>query len=151
MPRTRYLHADFFVDDTVGYLPPIARLALAGLWVHADRSGRLQDRPVRLKVVILPYDACDMDAILGTLVAAGVIERYEVGGERCIQVIGWEHIQRPHVNEKPSEIPVKIEDSVQGSKSLRSVRKKSVGLGKQSALTLTSVLTPSPSARTHCS
>jgi len=36
----------------------LARLLYPGLWMLADREGRLEDRPLRIKAEILPYDTC---------------------------------------------------------------------------------------------
>ncbi len=110
--RIRYLKPDFFLDEDLAALPPLIRLFYQGLWVHADREGRLEDRPQRLKVEIMPYeDGFSVEDAL-TLLAkpkAGsgrpYIVRYEVDGRRFIQILSWAKHQRPHPNEKASEIP----------------------------------------------
>jgi len=110
--RIRYLKPDFFLDEDVAKLPPLVRLFFQGLWCHADRDGRLEDRPQRLKVEIMPYqddfDAEEALAILAKPKREGrrpYIVRYEVNGERFIQILSWARHQRPHKNEKASEIP----------------------------------------------
>lgn len=106
MARTRLLKPDFFTNDTLGEIPPLGRLLFAGLWCHADRDGRLADRPKKLKVEILPYDDCDVESLLTELHRHGFIVRYEVDGVPYIQVANFLKHQHPHNKELPSTIPV---------------------------------------------
>ena len=39
-----------------------ARLLFVGLWTIADRNGRLEDRPKRIRAELFPYDEIDADA-----------------------------------------------------------------------------------------
>lgn len=73
----------------------------------ADRAGRLEDRPQRIKVEVLPYDNCDIETLLDSLedLPDPFVKRYEVGGKRYIQVISAPAHFNPHPNEKHSEIP----------------------------------------------
>jgi hypothetical protein len=103
--RTRDLKPSFFTNEELAQLPPLARLLFQGLWCQADRDGRLEDRPTRLKVQILPYDTCDADELLGKLAAAGFIRRYEVDGRRLIQVVTFKEHQHPHPKEPGSTLP----------------------------------------------
>lgn len=105
MPRMRTIKPSFFTDDELGELQPLARLLYAGLWCHADRKGRLEDRPKRLKVEVLPYDECDVDALLAELAAHGFILRYEVAGARYIAIPTFGKHQNPHIKEQASTIP----------------------------------------------
>lgn len=110
--RIRYIRPDFFLDDGAAALPADVQLFLIGLGTHADRSGRLEDRPKKLKAQIKPFDPeFDPEEALTLLAlnkrADGLpfIVRYEADGERFIQICGWEEEQRPHPSERPSEIP----------------------------------------------
>ena len=111
MARIRYLKPDFFRDEDLAELPFECRLFYAGLWICADRDGRLEDRPKRLKADIYPYDKVDIDKILETLskpkTGSGrpYIQRYEINGEKYIQIINWHKHQKPHHTEKASTIP----------------------------------------------
>ncbi len=107
MPRIRMIKPDFFLHEFLGSRPPLARLLFAGLWCHADREGRLQDRPTRLKLQILPYDACNIDELLDMLIDAeeGVIKRYSYNGKKYIQIINFTKHQHCHFNEQDSDIP----------------------------------------------
>lgn len=103
--RSRNIKPGFFVNDELAGLEPLARLLFIGLWCAADREGRLEDRPVRLKATILPYDNCSIESLLKSLEAVGVIIRYEVEKNRYIQVINFEKHQSPHIKERESTIP----------------------------------------------
>ena len=80
MARIRSIKPGFFVDDELAETSPLARLLFVGLWTVADCKGRLEDRPKRLKVEILPFDDCSVDDLLNELVESGHIIRYAVDG-----------------------------------------------------------------------
>ena len=103
--RTRSLKPGFFQNEDLGELPPLTRLLFQGLWCLADREGRLEDRPKRIKVAVLPYDECDTERMLADLAERDFIERYQVDGQRCIQVTHFQKHQVPHQREAASELP----------------------------------------------
>lgn len=106
MPRIRYLKPEFFSDEDLCSLPYQTRLAFAGLWCYADKSGILEDRPKFLKVSIFPYDSIDMEKQLQALTRPKpFIHRYETEGKRYIQIISWHKHQKPHHTEKDSIFP----------------------------------------------
>lgn len=113
MPRIRNVKPDFFKDEDLARLPFEARLFFQGLWILADREGRLEYRPERLKIEIMPFDDIDAVALCDKLFNPRLdhrpnkrfIEIYEVNGEQYIQVIGFSKHQRPHHQEPPSRIP----------------------------------------------
>jgi hypothetical protein len=113
MPRTRSLKQDFFKDEDLCSLPMECRLFFAGMWCQADREGRLEYRPKRLKVEIMPFDDVDVSAICQKLQNPGIDHRpekkfiiiYEVDGQKYIQLLNFKKHQRPHHLEKPSSIP----------------------------------------------
>jgi len=86
--RIRTIKPDFFKDEQLAELTPFARLLFIGLWLMADRDGRLEDRPKRIEAEILPYDFQDVDALLKELAdhEEHFIIRYEVDGKKIIQV-----------------------------------------------------------------
>jgi hypothetical protein len=110
MARIRTIKPDFFADEDIAEMPPLCRIAFAGLWCHADREGRLEDRPKRLKPKVLPYDDVDMHDVLDTLAQHGFIQRYEVDGHRFIQVRTFLKHQCPNVKEPESTIPAQCVD-----------------------------------------
>lgn len=105
MARIRYLHPDFFKDDEIKNLSFEARLLFAGLWCYADKKGRLEDKPERLKVEIMPYDKVNVDKTLDLLTKKPFIIRYTIENKRYIQITNWEKYQHPHHTEKESVIP----------------------------------------------
>lgn len=104
MARARVIKPGFFLNEDLAELPMAARLLFAGLWTLADRAGRLEDRPRKIKAELLPYDDCDVDALLDQLAGRGFIIRYEAGG-RFIQVTNFSKHQSPHIKEAASTIP----------------------------------------------
>ena len=111
MARIRYLKPDFFKDEDIKELPFEARLFYQGLWVQADREGRGEDRPERLKIEIMPYDDIDAEKIMQVLASPKknakrpFIIRYEINGEKYYQIINWQKHQKPHKTERESVIP----------------------------------------------
>jgi hypothetical protein len=106
MARARNIKPGFFANDVLAELPALTRLLFAGLWTIADRAGRLEDRLKKIKASVLPYDDCDVDAMLNDLDRLGFIQRYEAaGGVRAIQIVTWDKHQNPHIKEPESIIP----------------------------------------------
>lgn len=105
MARSRNIKPGFFMNDELAEIEPLGRLLFAGLWCIADREGRLEDRPRRIKAEVMPYDNCDINGLLDQLAGRGFITRYKVDGERYIQVVNFAKHQNPHYKEVPSEIP----------------------------------------------
>ena len=103
--RSRIIHPGFFTNETLAELPPVVRLLFAGLWVVADKSGRLEDRPMRIKLFTLPFDEVDIDGMLQQLHERGFIVRYAENGEKYIQIKNWDKYQSPHWNETESCCP----------------------------------------------
>lgn len=105
MARTRNLKPGFFKNEDLAECDPYARLLFAGLWTIADREGRLEDRPKRIKAEILPYDSVDVDNLLTQLARHGFIVRYTAGGVDYISIPTFGKNQQPHVHEAASLIP----------------------------------------------
>jgi len=105
MARSRTLRPGFFSNEDLASLEPLARILFEALWCLSDREGRLEDRPRRIKTEALPYDDCDVDALLQNLHDAGFICRYETEGARYIEVPNFRRHQRPHPKEAKSVIP----------------------------------------------
>ena len=105
MARARNIKPGFFANEDLAECDPLARLLFAGLWCLADREGRLEDRPKRIRAELLPYDSCDADDLLNQLQARGFILRYSHGEGRFIQVLKFDAHQNPHMKEAKSSIP----------------------------------------------
>lgn len=107
--RARNLKPAFFKNEMLAEVAPLGRILFAGLWCAADREGRLEDRPRKLRAEVLPYDECNVDELLDELDRRGFILRYEIGGTRYIQVVTFARHQNPHKAERPSIIPAPCE------------------------------------------
>lgn len=105
MGRTRSIRPGFFLNEKLAEVNPLGRLLFAGLWTIADRRGRLEDRPRRIKAELLPYDDCDIDDLLNQLSTGGFIHRYIVNGERYIEIVNFEKHQHIPGSEAESAIP----------------------------------------------
>ncbi len=106
MSRVRLINPAAPKDEAVARCSIPARLAWAYLPCHADKLGRLADKPLTLRFEIFPADpAIDMSALLAELARAELIVRYQVGGRRYIQIRSFARHQRPHKNEGDSVIP----------------------------------------------
>jgi hypothetical protein len=105
MARARNLKPAFFQNDLLAEVDPLARLLFAGLWTVADRAGRLEDRPKRIKAAVLPYDDCCIDMLLNQLAGRRFINRYLVDDDNFIEITNFTKHQNPHCKEPESTIP----------------------------------------------
>lgn len=108
MSRARNIKPGFFTNEDLVSLPFATRLLFAGLWTMADRAGRLEDRPKKIKIEIFPCDDVNIEEMLDQLAGKAFILRYSVFGVSYITIQKWEKHQNPHPKEKPSEIPAPI-------------------------------------------
>jgi hypothetical protein len=118
MARQRNIAPGFFRNEDLGECSPLARLLFAGLWCWADRLGRVEDRPKRLRAEILPYDSADGEALVAELTEHGFLRRYEAAGARVLQIVNFNRYQKPHPRESPSTLPDEnglTEDPTQGA------------------------------------
>lgn len=104
MARARNLKPGFFKNEDLAECSLAARLCFAGLWTLADREGRLEDRPKRIKGELFPFDSFDVEPLLCELARHRFIVRYEVDGVRAIQIPKFSEHQAPHYSEKQSVI-----------------------------------------------
>jgi len=110
--RARNIKPGFFNNDHLLQCEPLARILFEGLWCLADREGRLEDRPIKIKIEVLPCDNCDVDDLLRQLEekkdddgSPALICRYRVVDKRYIQVVNFSKHQNPHQRETKSVIP----------------------------------------------
>ena len=106
MARSRGIKPSLFKNEILGVANPLYTLLFEGLWCLADREGRLEDRPLRIRGEIFPYrEGLDITGMLDWLHAEKFIQRYEAEGKKCILVLEFVKHQNPHKNEAPSELP----------------------------------------------
>lgn len=109
MARIRTVKPEFFqheglfdAEQETG-LP--LRIAFAGLWTQADREGRFQWRPRKLKTNVLPYDEISFIDALEALERHGFVIKYEVEGEPYGHIPSWGEHQAINQREAQSKIP----------------------------------------------
>lgn len=108
MARARNIKPSLLMNEVLGTADPLLTILFAGLWMLADREGRLEDRPLRIKAQVFPYrELPDFNGYLTELERLGFIERYEAENQAIIQVLNFTKHQSPHKTEKPSELPAK--------------------------------------------
>jgi hypothetical protein len=103
--RTRYIKPGFYENEELAALPDRTRLLYAGLWLMADRKGRLPDRPATIKGNLFPHDSKPVEGHLKALAAGGFITRYEAEGKKVIWITTFLAHQRPHFKEQASVLP----------------------------------------------
>jgi hypothetical protein len=107
LARIRALKLGFFQNEALAEWSFAHRLLFEGLWVLADREGRLEDRPRRIKAQLFPYDAVDVSQMLQDLASGSdpFIRRYVVDGQGYLLVRQFGKHQRPAKSEAPSILP----------------------------------------------
>ncbi|KPM67262.1 hypothetical protein HB13667_07440 [Pseudomonas putida] len=105
MARARNIKPGLFSNELLAELPAFDRLLFIGMWCLADREGRLEDRPKRIKMELFPCDSYDVDDGLNSLAKAGFVNRYQVEGFTVIEIVNFQKHQNPHGSEKDSVLP----------------------------------------------
>jgi|GEM_PF-4227466 len=106
MARARNIKPGLFDNEILGEADPILTVLFIGLWTMADREGRLEDRPKRIRKTLFGYrDGIDIDSLLDELVAMGFLNRYNAEGLAVLQVVNFAKHQNPHCKEAKSELP----------------------------------------------
>jgi len=107
MARSRNIKPGLFTNELIAELPAFDRLLFIGLWCLADREGRLEDRPKRIKMELFPCDDYAVADGLSHLAGAGFISRYQINGSPIIEIDNFQKHQSPHGTEKDSVLPGK--------------------------------------------
>ncbi|MEI6510376.1 MAG: hypothetical protein WCO14_05445 [bacterium] len=108
--RARGIKPGYFKNEGLASCTQAARLLFVGLWLLADREGRLEDRPKRIEAEIFPYEEVNVAKLLDELAVdrdgnGALIRRYIVEGHRYITIVNFLRHQYPHKNEQKSIIP----------------------------------------------
>lgn len=107
--RARNIKPGFFENEKLAELPPLTRILYIGLWCYADREGRFEWRPKRIKAVILPYDECDIDEMLMSLHVMTFLGMYDTPNGKVGFIPKFKEHQNPHPHEAKSKLPAKSE------------------------------------------
>lgn len=103
--RARNIKPGFFENEDLAECSPSARLLFIGLWCYADREGRFEWRPKKIRLQILPLDECNPDELLSELLSKQLINKYSVNGNDYGYIPNFLKHQKPHVREAQSTIP----------------------------------------------
>lgn len=93
------------MNEDIIELPYEARLLFIGLWTLADREGRLENRPKKIKMSLFPADDINVAEQLENISKFGFIELYNADGIDVIHIVNFVKHQNPHGLEKDSELP----------------------------------------------
>lgn len=110
MARSRNIKPGFYKNEDLAECSIWARFIFPGLWMLADRQGRLEDRPKRIKGELLPFDSQDVEPLLHELASKkdsqgiAFIVRYKNSDGAFIQISKFLTHQSPHYSEKSSVI-----------------------------------------------
>lgn len=105
MSRARNIKPGFYTNEDLAECSVWARYIFPGLWMMADREGRLEYRPKKIKGELLRFDEQSAEPLLEELQRWGFIEIYEVSGRKLIQILTFSKHQNPHHREAESELP----------------------------------------------
>ena len=109
MARTRSIKPGIVTNEDLCDLGMAAYILFTGLWMFADRAGRLEDRPKRIKAQVMPLwegvSWREVDILLDKLTAAGFLRRYQAAERKCIEIVNWKKHQHPDPREAASELP----------------------------------------------
>jgi hypothetical protein len=103
--RILYIKPEFFDSEQVASVSLGARLLFAGLWTLADREGRFDLAPRRIRAKLFPYDGFEIEPLFDELFRADLVAWYRVAGNLYGWMPGFVKHQRPHPNEAKSTIP----------------------------------------------
>lgn len=107
MARRRLIDPGIWISGHFKRLTLRRRLLFIGLISHADDEGKLKGEPVAVRSVVYPFDLFGPKTIeedLQALEEEGLIQQYEVDGDRYILLRKWGKYQKPS-HPTPSKIP----------------------------------------------
>jgi hypothetical protein len=111
MARSRTIKPSFFTNEELAELPRDVRLFFVGLWPIADREGRIENRPKRIKRDVFPYDVDVTEQLIESWLSilekhpGRFVELYQVDGGNYIQIKNFKKHQDIHPREAKSELP----------------------------------------------
>lgn len=108
MARIRTIKPEFFTDEDMAILSPLARLFYIGLWCEADREGRLEWKLKTLKWKYLPEDDCDIESIGKELLDSGRVILYTAENRLCALIPSFNKHQHINVREAASKLPAPV-------------------------------------------
>lgn len=109
--RARNLKPGFFCNEDLAECDFATRILFLGLISFADREGRFEWRPKKIKACIFPYDnGIDINQMLCNLMSLQFITKYEIDGKSYGIVVNFYKHQKPHPHEAKSTLPAPPEN-----------------------------------------
>ena len=105
MSRSRNIKPGLWLNEDLAEVSIPARYLFPGLWCLADKQGRLEYRPKKIKAELYPYDNVCIVALIAELHGKKFISVYENEDVFYIQVNNFTKHQNPHPKEKASCYP----------------------------------------------
>lgn len=107
MARIRSVKPELFTSVQVGRVSHSARFFFVGLFTQADKLGRIEWQPERLRALLFPYDVpvVDVEALAAELVSAKLVRFYDAGDAWVLEIPKFVLHQRPHPKEAESRLP----------------------------------------------
>ena len=102
--KIRSVHPEFFTDQKIAALSPLARLMYIGLWCYANDYGHGRLLLKAIEGQVFPHDIVDVQQLVSELEKRGFIRLYEVEGERFFEIPAWDDWQQPRYQAK-TKIP----------------------------------------------
>jgi hypothetical protein len=103
--KSRVIKPGFFLSEELAELDVRARLLFIGLWLAADREGRFEWRPKKLRAEIFPHEAIDVEPLLMSLHDAKFICMYRHDGKVYGFLPNFRKHQKIHKHEAASVLP----------------------------------------------
>lgn len=101
MARNRMIKVEFWSDEAIGQISPLARLLFIGLWNFADDQGKITANPVFIRSNIFPYDhEIDVHGLLKELEENLFLFKYKVGRNNFYYIRNFckhQKIDRPNL------------------------------------------------------
>jgi hypothetical protein len=98
MARIRTIKPEFNSSASVARMSVFAQLFMVKLLTEADDHGKMAWLPKRIAGILYPYDenvsGADIEAYADELESEGILERYEVDGQRYARFPKWTEHQR---------------------------------------------------------
>lgn len=139
MARNRMLNPEFWLDEGMAELSPLARLLYMGLWgICDDNYATLPNRPKWIKAQIFPYEDVNTPQLLTELSESGKLIKFVADdNEEYFYIKNFFKYQKVEKPSKPKypqfeEIRVVVPDSSPTSRSEEKIREVKLSKEKRS-------------------
>ena len=136
MARKRIIDPDFWLDEDLAKVSPLARLLFIGLWgICDDNYATLPDKPDWIKAQVFPYQEIDTHTLLTELSLSGHIIHFVDNGKPYWFIKNFLKHQTINRPSKP-KYPKFTEDSLSTHSELKELKERKEDFLKNSRETL---------------